>query len=737
MLAEEVSQDGQEQEFDRLDEFGQSLAKTRAEAIAGRQNSGIEDDWLEDEEFYQGIDDANRGEFKNAWRTKPPGQITPKAETGTRSTVFPNITRPYCDMAAARIADMLMPTDDRPFEIENTPVPDLISLAKGEPTRAVIQQANTIFPNNPEQAQNFIQANVDKAKDVLAEAVKKASLAQDRVDDWLTECKYQAENRRVIEDSARLGTGVLKGPVPEKKKFTAFVNGELVRKEKINPASKRIDPWNCFPDPACGENIHNGSYFWERDFLTKRQLRELRNMPGYIAEQVDRCLREGPYQATAEYKPTPETESEKKGRYEVWYYHGIAEREDLQAAGVELDEEQDEVFVPAMVVMVNNHVIKAALNPLDSGEFPYDVMVWQRRSGHWAGIGVARQIRTPQRMVTAATRNLMDNAGLAAGPMLVFLQGVVSADGTLGLGPRKIFYLAQDADAVDDARKAVGAIKVDMLVSELMEIINLGLRFAEDVTGMPMIMQGQLGKAPDTVGGMEMLFNAASSVLRRLARLYDDMITDPHIGRYYTWLLQYGEDEEKGDYCIRARGSSALVERSIQSQELAVVIQLSQNPVNGIDPRKAVDEFLKSRHFNPENFHFDDEQWEQIVTNLAQPQQQDTSLEVANLRAEVEREKIASNERIKQSSMDFEAAQKEIDRQYELAFKQIEEQLESGAQANDLKISLNEIRTTLARDVMKITAQMKMADSKAKMPEIAKPAVEPAGHAPAGMAYQR
>jgi hypothetical protein len=735
MLAEEVSPDGQE--FDRLDEFGHSLAKTRAEAIAGRQNSGIEDDWLEDEEFYQGIDDANRGEFRNAWRTKPPGQITPKAETGTRSTVFPNITRPYCDMAAARIADMLMPTDDRMFDMEPTPVPDLVSMVNGDPPKSLIQEANTMFPDKPELAQQYIQESAKRAKGLMAEAVKKATLGRDRIDDWLEECRYQSENRRVIEDAARLGTGVLKGPVPEKKKITVYLNGELVNKTKINPASKRVDPWNCFPDPACGENIHNGSYFWERDFLTKRQLRDLRNMPGYIPEQIDKCLREGPHHATAEYKPTPETESEKKGRYEVWYFHGIAEREDLQAAGVELDEEQDEVFVPAMVVMVNNHVIKAALNPLDSGEFPYDVMVWQRRAGHWAGIGVARQIRTPQRMVTAGTRNLMDNAGLAAGPMLVFLQGVLSSDNTLGLGPRKIFYLAQDAELIDDARKAVGVIKIDMLVNELMEIINLGLRFAEDVTGMPMIMQGQLGKAPDTVGGMEMLFNAASSVLRRLARLYDDAITEPHIGRYYTWLLQYGDDEEKGDYCIKARGSSALVERSIQSQELAVVIQLSQNPTNGIDPRKAVDEFLKSRHFNPENFHFDDEKWEQIVTNLAQPQQQDTSLEVANLKAEVEREKIASNERMKQAGMDFEATQNEISRQYELAFKEIEEQLESGAQANDLQISLNEIRTNLARDVMKIKAQMRMADSKAKMPEIAKPAVEPAGRAPAGMSYQR
>jgi hypothetical protein len=70
----------------------------------------------------------------------------------------------------------------------------------------------------------------------------------------------------------------------------------------------------------------------------------------------------------------------------------------------------------------------------------------------------------------------------------------------------------------------------------------------EDSTGLPMLLQGQLGKAPDTVGGMTMLNNNASAVLRRLARTFDDCVTEPHIRRYYAWLLQYGEDDEKGDF---------------------------------------------------------------------------------------------------------------------------------------------------------------------------------------------
>ena len=739
-LTPEQAEQERKDAMQRLDNFGQSLAKTRAEAISARQSSGIEDDWIEDEEFYQGIDDANRSEFKSAtWRTKPPGKTSGDSKQTTRSTVFPNITRPYCDMAASRIADMLMPTDDRPFKVERTPVPDLLELSKGKPSLAIQRQvkaeAQGMMPNQDDAAATLMASHIQKAKELIEEADAKANLAQERIDDWLTECSYQGENRRAIEDASKVGTGVLKGPFPETKRVTVYKDGALHIEEKTVPVSKRIDYWNFFPSADCGENIHNGSCVWERDYLTKKKLRDLLKADGYIKEQIELCLQEGPQKATAEYKPTPDmTEQDNKGQYEIWYYHGTAEREDMVAAGVEFDDDDIDPHMPAMIVMVNNHVIKAALNPVDTGEFPYDVMVWQRRAGYCAGIGVARQIRTPQRMVIAGTRNLMDNAGLAAGPMLVFLQGVVSMDGVLGLGPRKVFMVGEDAEAITDARFAVGSIKVDMLVNELMEIINLGLRFAEDVTGMPMIMQGQLGKAPDTVGGMEMLFNAASSVLRRLARLYDDLITVPHIGRYYHWLLQHGEDEEKGDYCINARGSSALVERSIQSQELAIILQFAGNPTFGIDPRKAMEQYLKSRHFTPSEFTFDDEQCAQIVQNLAQPQQQDTSVEVATLKAEVDREKIASNERIAQFEAEFESIQNN-------AIKEFESQMESMRQAGAKDLSLDrmqeaaaKMKTDMARDVLKLRTQLRMANQKAV--QVATPAMEPPQRAAPGRAFQ-
>ena len=54
-----------DQQEDMRAQFVQTLLSKRKEAIAGRAGSGIEEEWTEDEEHYQGIDDANRA-FQNA-----------------------------------------------------------------------------------------------------------------------------------------------------------------------------------------------------------------------------------------------------------------------------------------------------------------------------------------------------------------------------------------------------------------------------------------------------------------------------------------------------------------------------------------------------------------------------------------------------------------------------------------------------------------------------------------------
>lgn len=714
-----------EARFERLNALGLALSTKRKEAIEARLASGIEAQWDEDQEFYEGIDDANREEsrFRD---TKPAYQGSSKADKGTVSTVFPNITAPYCDAAAARVADMLLPTDDRSWSLGPTPIPELEDMAHGEVPAAVQQQALNANGGNPEAAKTALTQAVERAMAVMLEAKRKAAKAEKRIEDWMVECQWHAEVRKVIEDAARLGSGVVKGPEPVVKRSIAFKDNALVVIEAIKPGSKRINPWDLFPDGACGDNIHNGAYVFERDRLTAKGLQKLKGSPGYIAEQIDAVVEEGPIDAVALAHDPDAKPDQKKKRFEVWYFYGAIDREDMESAGCECAKGMTQI--PAIITMVNNRVIRAALNPLDTGDYPYDVIPWQKKEGMPWGDGVARKIRTPQRIVTSATRAMLTNAGRAAGPIIVWKQGVVEpADGVYSITPWKILYVGRDAD-IEDVNKAVGVIKIPILQAELERIIQIGLKLAEDVTGLPLILQGQQGKAPDTVGGLQILNDNASAVLRRMARTFDDYITEPHVRRYYAWLLQYGEDDEKGDYCIDARGSSALVERSLQAQEMAGILSASANPIYGIDPKKTMAEFLKSRKFDPVKFEFDDEKWQQIVENMAKGPS-DPRLAVAQLRAEVE-------QRLQQAEQAFKASEGDKDRNNELMLAAIEAELGQAGLSVETRKSLETVKGKLAETLMKVRAQKELSAMGAAK-EALKPPTEPKGRAPNGQSFQR
>lgn len=690
----------------KLDAFGASLAKTRQEAIDGRATSGIETDWAEDEDSYQGIDDANR-ESASTKPSSPNGGYSGRSPIrDSRSTVFLNVTRPYVDAAAAKVSDMLLPTDEKNWALKPTPIPKLKELkndqtqmlgANGQPLAKVDAQGQQV----PYTAADYAQEIILKAKD-------KSEAAERRIDDWLVECNYSAEVRKVIEDTARLGAGVLKGafPVASKNKVISQDGGmtQISLEQKINPASKRVDIWNIYPDPSCGESIHEGAYIWEKDSLTAHQLKELLDDTSYIPEQIKRVLEEG---ATGSRKDSKggSFQIEDRDRYDVWYYTGYATRENMEAAGCTCDELD---VIPAIVVMVNDHVIKAVLSPIESGEFPYDVMVWQRRTDHWGGVGVARQMRTPQRMLNAATRNMMDNAGLSASPQIVIRRGIIEpADGDWTIRPRKLWYMTDEAD-IRSVNDAFAAINIPTMQAELMGIIQFASKMGEDVTGLPMLLQGQQGTAPETVGGMTMLNNNASTVMRRIARTFDDRITKPHIRRYYDWLLTYGEDEsEKGDYQIDARGSSSLVERDLQNQFLAQTLQLSLNPAFGIDPKKALKEYLASQRIDARKIEYTEEELAQMQQAQAQQPQDpraitaEASLKVAQIRSEAEVNKAQAQIQSDQTEMQLRMQDAREDRQFRLQELQMNREIKMLELANSQKISLDKIKAQLADTAMK------------------------------------
>lgn len=734
-----------------LAQLGSALAKLRDEAIAARLNSGIEEVWRQAEEAYVGMDDANRHEFGKARWAKPthpsgPVETNDRTVSDGRSNVFIRLTARYVDAGAAKLGEILLPPDDKAFSIKPTPVPELIAQSKdlgqvmldnGMPAMRDPEPEQLEPGQLPSQAPGVPLTYADLAKEAMSKAEANAKAAEKRIYDWMVEAQRTAQMRKVIFDAARAGVGVVKSPYADEKRGRAIrktANGiELVMRSKIQPSTKQVSFWNIYPDPACGENIQDGDYVFEKDGISERKLRKLARLPGYLPDAIDRVVEEGPDKCKIDPSGNPAGEARNLHQYVIWYFHGAVKKEEFLSGQRDPAQSQglraEQGMVNVIATMVNDTVIRMVLNPLEvSGEHPYHAIPWKRRPGFWAGVGLGEQVSVAQRIINAATRAMLDNAGKSAGSIIAIdRKMLIPADGRWTLGRDKIFYTAPDA-AMDDIRKAVATFQIPNQTVNLMAIVNYAFRLAEESTSIPLITQGQSGSTtPDTFGAAQLQNNNANQLLRDIAYQFDEFGTEPEVRQYYEWLLLDPDvpDEEKGDWQIDARGSVSLVERAIQDQTILQMGAMVVNPAFGVSPERWFEQLARSKRLDPKDFQYTETEKQRIAQ---QPKPKAPAVEAAGIRAE-------SAERIAQAELQAEAQ----DRNERLA---LERELAMLKYANDRGLTLEQVKAQLAQTAMKINLQRELSEDarmvdlhKHHNPQVMTPPTEPAGRAPAGEAF--
>ena len=755
-------------ENERREQLGQILVRHRDEAVKYRLNSGIEQQWAEDQAYYEGQDDNERTLYYKGLGASSPLIAKPKAKY--RSKVFLNVTRPYVETAASKVIEVLSPTDARAWSIEATPVPNLPE--KPSPLVQAIQLQQQVGPDGQPIA---AQPQVDPLEEMMNAAARAAKGAQLWIDDKLQECDFQGEIRAVVDEASRLGTGVIRGPLPTIRRTMKVDRdpntGEqkvVILEEKV-PSSKKVSVWDCFPDPACGDNIHDGQYFVEHDQMVEKQVRDLAEQPGYDPEAILKVIEEGPQQsATSEMVRAPhESRDIVTNRYHVWYYYGFMTLDDARLLNCECSEDDviSSIGVPIVVTMINNTPVKAHLNVMDDGRFPYDFMCWQKVAGSPFGIGISRQIRSCQAILNSHVRAMMENAGLSSGPQIVLARGsMMPADGSWEITPRKVWLLKVDAD-IQDVTKAINAFNIPSNQQELLAAIDFALKMAENVTGLPILLQGQQGPngVPETLGGMQLLVANASSLLRRMARIFDDSLTKPHIQAYYTYMMLYAEDPSiKGDFKIVAHGASALVARDQRNQFLTQSVpQFMANPNFGIDPTRLFKQIAKiNGMLDPEEVQFTPEELAAIQQNQAKSAEQDPRVLAATIQAQVRQAIAEMNNQTAQARI-----QRDVDRdtiyvqaenqrtqvsgEIKMAELQLRRELALLEYANREKITLDQLkaklaiesgRNDLARELATLPTVAEIAESvrpgnQVSQSTAASEIPEAPGKAPSGMGF--
>lgn len=618
-----------------------------------------------------------------------------------KSQAFYQGTRKLCNFAESRLGEMLFPTAGRNFAIAPTPIPDM--------------------PDGLDASQ------------VFAVAQDRAGKMQQRMDDQLSECGYNAEARKMIHEMVKLGTGVMKGPIVRAKQSKRYQRNELpmgigveyaitIEQEYV-PEFKQVSVWDFYPDPD-SPTIADSENVFERHRLTSKQLKDLAKLPGFDKDAICELLKQEPGHRLdgSSIEQLNDAGSGIDRRYHIWEFTGSLSAKDAEClCGDQFDAEVDPLADVRIVAWFCDNILLKAV-PYDSDELPYSVDQWDEDPHCIFGKGLPYRVRNSQRAANSCYRLILDHAPHAALPQRIIADDILEpVDGSYLIRPGKEWRLKRGADA----RSAFANIETPANIQMLMELFAYARQQMEDEAGLPMLAQtGQEPQVTQTATGTAMLMNSASTPLRRMVKSFDDNITVPNLRRLYRWNMEFLDDDAiKGDYDVVPLGSSSLLVREQQVSGLLQLIQLAQaSPI--LAPltkfpeiyRKAVE----AMQINAEAAIKSDEELkaeaEAQAQQPGQPDPETLKIQLAQSKVQLETQKLQMAQQemqikaqIKQAELQLEAQRNQLmaqDSQNDLARTQITAQTSQQKILADRQLMLAKMANEANQTVQQIQAQL-------------------------------
>lgn len=648
-------------------------------------------------------------------------------DSGT-AQVFIKLTRAKTNAGEAQLVDLLFPNDDKNWGIKPTPVPKLVEM---------LDDKETPFELNGEQYQDE-QGNKISNADVAARKQEIINTACDKMEklisDQLTETHYNAKCREVIHDACVVGTGIIKGPVVLGKTDRAYTkdeNGNFVTviEQSFEPGCEVVRPWDFYPDMSAS-TIEEAEFVFERRFMSKKQIRNLVNRKGFDKPRVAKVLQMTSTQTQHRSTYMDDvrilaglSDSLNDTRYETWEYHGPITRQVLEElkilepveAGKEA-EAQDEY--DAVVFYCGGVVLGAKLALMDySQDMPYRCYNWELDDSSIFGYGIPRMVRDEQAIINTTWRMILDNGAITSGPQIgVNKKKVAPQDGNWELKARKFW----DIDSsISDIKQAMSTFEFQSHINELSQIYQTARILFDEVSGVPMLQQGEQGQSTQTLGGMSMLMNAANTVRRNQVKQWDDVITAPLISDFYHFNMMHVDDNEiKGDYQVDARGTSALLIKEQVGQALTNFINIAGNnpifaPVLQLKSVQILKQWIKTQSL-PDDIIPTDEELAQYQKQMEEQQaqgQQDPAMQLEQLRMQQVQVKADMDMQLAQ----FNAQQRMAEKQAELQMKQQQIAADMQRQESQERIELMKLAQNDKLNTEKLMVELQKVQSRAAL----------------------
>lgn len=521
------------------------------------------------------------------------------------SEVFIKITKTKATAALGQIQDILFSGDKFPIGIEATPEPD--GIAK----EAFIVPEQVPLPDDlygyhgddkeisPGATRTTLLGGlVDKYKNLLngkkviegpspdpksfpqINPAQEAALNMEKViTDQMEEGDLRREIRRAAWECAVLGTGCVKGPLTYSNTIHNWEkqDDKIAYKPKVEdiPKSFYTSIWNLYPDPDCSA-IHEASYVVEKHLLSRNQLIDLKKYSNFDTDAIERILKGQPHREKEYWEQTIRdiNPSFTDDRYEVLEYWGYLAKEHIERLKPALRDMLASLVDQAQVNVwiCGTELLRLVINPFVPCRIPYAIVPYEEHEYQIWGISIPENMQDPQALMNGHTRMWIDNLRLAGNVILEVNEAALVPGQGNDIYPGRVFRKQVGAN-----QSALSAIQIPNVAPAHMQAFDKARQLADEVTGQPSYSYGQTGVSATTrtAMGMSMLMSAASGNIKQVIKNFDEYLLKPLGEAYFAWNMQFNEKAEiKGDLKIIAKGTSALMQKEVQSQRLLQFLQI-------------------------------------------------------------------------------------------------------------------------------------------------------------------
>ncbi|WP_288365628.1 hypothetical protein [uncultured Marinobacter sp.] len=503
------------------------------------------------------------------------------------SAIYMMLTNTKCRAAAAWIRDILMPTNERPWGLDPTPVAEVppqylmpvfqqfmqqFQQQHALAAQQAAEQGQQVPPVDPEQVMKKAEEHIRQAAQERARDA--AERHEQVIADQLAEGKWDEAFEAFIDDFVTYPTAFIRGHSLRRVSTLAWQEGwKPVKTKEIRPEWYQVSPFDMYPSPDATD-IDDGAYLIERDRFTRGGLQKLIGVPSYSSEAIQRVLEEHGQNGLRDWLWTDGERANLEGRGHEWLtkgqtidaliYCGGAQGTQLLQWGVNPDDIEDPLAeYEVEATLIGTHVIRVKINRDPLERRPYSKASFQPVPGSFWGIAIPELMADIQDMCNATARSLANNLAISSGPQVeVYEDRLDPSEDPTDIYPWKV-WRTRDSNVTGN-NPAVRFYQPNSNAAELLAVFEKFEIRADDATNIPRYAYGneRVGGAGNTATGLSMLMESANKGIKDAVRHIDRGVIRRVIEAIWLHNMQYSSDNSiKGDCAVVPRGSSAMLIR--------------------------------------------------------------------------------------------------------------------------------------------------------------------------------